>query len=206
MDGRARRAGTEGGLSGTTEGGRRGRIEVICGCMFAGKTARLIERLIEAELAGRLTIAFKHMLDARYVPGELATHDDRRFPATAISDAALIESRVGAAEVIGIDEAQFFGPALVAVCERLRRDGRHVIAVGIDHDTWGRPFAPLPELTAIADHVEVMHTPCRVCGAPARYSQRMVPVVGGQMVGGPDEYEPRCAKCFVPWSGPAEVR
>jgi len=185
---------------------RGGRIEVICGCMFAGKTGRLIERLLAAQARGQQVVAFKHTLDRRYAPGELATHDERHFPATALADPALIESRLGRAEIIGIDEAQFFGLPLVAVCQRLRAAGREIIAAGIDYDTWGRPFSPLPELRAIADDVELMDTPCRVCGSPARFSQRMVPVVDGQMVGGPQEYEPRCAACFVPWSGPPEER
>lgn len=170
--------------------------------MFSGKTARLIELLSTARSAGRSVLAFKHTSDRRYSPDALATHDNRRFPAQPIADAARIESHAKAAEVIGIDEGQFFGLALVEICLRLREHGRRVIVAGIDHDTWGRDFPPLPQLKAIANNVELLHTPCRVCGSPARYSQRMIPVVDGQMVGGPEEYEPRCANCFVPLKSP----
>jgi thymidine kinase len=166
--------------------------------MFAGKTARLIQRLQAAKAAGRRVSAFKHPLDSRYAPTELATHDGRRFPAQTVPDAAMVEVRAAAAEVVGIDEGQFFGPELLEICESLRKQGRHVIVAGIDHDTWGQPFAPFPQLKEVADSVELLHTPCRVCGEPARYSQRMIPVVDGQMVGGPEAYEPRCANCFVP--------
>jgi thymidine kinase len=178
-----------------------GRIDVICGCMFAGKTARLIEWLKAEQDTGRRVVAFKHTLDNRYAPTELATHDNLRFPARSLPDAKQVEAQARSADVVGIDEAQFFGRELAAVCERLRLRGQRVIVAGIDHDTWGQPFPPLPQLKQIADHVELRHTPCRVCGAPARYSQRMMPVVNGQMVGGPREYEPRCEKCFVPLSG-----
>jgi len=170
--------------------------------MFAGKTARLIERLYAARAAGRSTLAVKHPLDDRYDPTELATHDGRRFPARTLPDAAALLAAAGDAEVVGIDEGQFFGPALVAACESLRRRGCRVIVAGIDHNAWGRPFPPFPQLKAVADEVEILHVPCTVCGAPARYSQRMTPVVDGRMVGGPGEYEPRCARCFIPLPGP----
>lgn len=175
---------------------------MICGCMFVGKTARLIERLRAAEAAGRRVLAFKHTLDTRYATDALATHDNLRFPAEATSDPTVIEARAARADVIGIDEGQFFGRTLAGVCEALRQRGQHVVVAGIDHDTWGQPFPPLPQLKGIADNIEVMHTPCRACGAPACYSQRITPVVDGQMVGGPEAYEPRCAKCFVPLPGP----
>lgn len=171
--------------------------------MFAGKTARLIERLAAAQTAGRAVVAFKHTLDTRYAPDALATHDSRRFPARAVASAEEIRARAGRAEVIGIDEAQFFGRALVAVCAALREAGRAVLVAGIDHDTWGQPFPPLPELRELADQVELRTPACRVCGRPARFSQRLTPIVDGQLVGGLGDYEPRCGRCFVAAPGPA---
>ena len=182
-----------------------GRIVVICGCMFSGKTARLIERLEAARGAGRRVIALKHRLDDRYDELHLYTHDGRSFAAQPASDVAQIAALVGDAEVIGLDEAQFFGRELVPLCRTLRERGRTLIVAGIDHDAWGQPFPPLPELKEIADEVELRHMPCVVCGRPARYSQRMVPVQAGQMVGGPEEYQPRCAACFEPLPAPAPV-
>jgi thymidine kinase len=182
-----------------------GRIDVICGCMFVGKTARLIERLRAVRDAGRRVVAFKHTLDVRYARDALATHDGLRFPASLLVNADEIPPRAGGAEVIGIDEAQFFGRRLVAVCEALRARGGQVIVAGIDYDAWGQPFPPLPSLKDIADSVEVMRASCRVCGEPAPFSQRMTPVVDGEMVGGPEDYEPRCARCFVPLPDPAPV-
>lgn len=186
------------GLNDSSQNSKRGRIELICGCMFAGKTVRLIELLDAARGQGLATAAFKHALDRRYRDFELATHDDRHFPAKALSEAAEIEARAAAARVIGVDEGQFFGPPLVEAVMRLRAAGKRIIIAGIDFNAWGRDFEPFPRLKQIADAVEVMTRPCGVCGRPARYTQRMTPVVAGQMVGGPGEYEPRCEKCFVP--------
>ena len=180
-----------------------GRIEVVCGCMFSGKTGRLIDELEEARHADRSVLALKHRLDRRYDACQLATHDGRYFRATAVSDAAeAVDHGVGF-DVVAIDEAQFFGHGLTDACETMRTRAQRVIVAGIDHDAWGRPFPPLPQLKATADRVEVLAVPCGVCGRPARYSQRMVPVTNADMVGGPDEYQPRCGDCFQPLSTPA---
>jgi thymidine kinase len=179
------------------------RIDVICGCMFSGKTARLIDELYAAGAGGHRVLAFKHRLDRRYGLSHLATHDGRRFPATAAATADELAAGTSGADVVGIDEAQFFGRGLVDVCRALRETGMRVIVAGIHHDAWGRPFPPLPELRRIADSVELLHVPCRVCGQPAEYSQRMVPVTDPDLVGGPREYEPRCWSCFRPLPPPA---
>lgn len=181
----------------------RGRLEIICGCMFAGKTGRLIALLEAAGARGLRVVAFKHQLDARYDPANLATHDGRRFDALTADSPAGIPGRCSTADVVGIDEAQFFGRGLVAVCEHLRTRGQRVIVAGIDHDAWGRPFPPLPQLREIADAVEMMHVGCTICGRPARFSQRVVPLNGPDMVGGPGQYQPRCQACFVPLPPPA---
>lgn len=180
-------------------------LVVITGCMFAGKTARLIDRLAAAGAAGRRVLACKHRLDARYHPTRLATHDGRSLDAVAVADAAEVAARAAAADVVGVDEAHFFGRPLLGVARALRAAGRAVVVAGIDRDAWGQPFPPLPELVGIADEVERLHAPCAVCGRPAVYSQRMVPVIGGQMVGGPGEYQPRCPEHFAPLPPPRPV-
>lgn len=181
----------------------RGRILVIAGCMFAGKTKRLIEELRRAEAGGRRCAAFKHALDDRYAPSALATHDGLQLPARPIATPEALLAEAGRADVIGIDEAHFFGRLLAGVIRQLRDKGRHVIAVGLDNDAWGRPFPPFPQLKEMADEIVLLRAPCTVCGEPAPYSQRMVPVTDEFMVGGLSEYEPRCAKCFVSLPPPA---
>ena len=176
----------------------RGQLTVIRGCMFAGKTARLIALLRQAQGLGRRAIAFKHALDVRYDHWNLATHDGQVFPAEMLSDAEDILNRAAFAEFVGIDEAQFFGPALLDVCRGLQRRSVDVVVVGIDFDTWGKPFAPFPELLSEAQFSETLTVPCRKCGADAHLNQRLTRVIDGNLVGGPGDYEPRCEKCFVP--------
>lgn len=175
-----------------------GRLEVVRGCMLAGKTTRLIERLLHAQARGLRVVAFKHRLDQRYARDALMTHDARRFPAIAVASAEEVAHAAGDAGVIAIDEAQFFGPSLIECCEALRALGRHAVVAGIDFDAWGRPFEPLPSLAALADVVETRTAPCTACGRPARYSQRITRVVDGDLVGGPGDFAPRCRSCFVP--------
>jgi len=181
---------------------RSGRLEVIQGCMFSGKTERLIARLRDARESGRRVAAFKHRIDDRYDATHLITHRQDRFEAQRAADAADIERQSRDAEVIGIDEGHFFGAPLIAVAERLVAAGRRVIVVGIDNDAWGRPFTPMHQLSAVADEVVLAVTKCTRCGADARYSQRLVPVESNLMVGGAESYEPRCRACFQPLPGP----
>jgi len=181
---------------------RAGRIEVFCGCMFAGKTSALIAELHAAADAGRRAVAVKHALDARYQQTDLATHDGRSYPAVVAATAAQIAPLAADADVVAIDEAQFFGEALIPVVESLRGRGVRLLIAGIDYDIWGREFPPLPQLKRIADAVREFHIPCTGCGAPATLNQRVTPIVNGQLVGGPNDYEPRCAGCFVPCAEP----
>ncbi len=193
-------------------------LELLCGCMFAGKTAALISALEQAAAAGLRVRAFKHTSDDRYGLEHLVTHDGRHIPATPVNHVALIRAALPDADVIGIDEIQFFGAAAIELCgdivgadtgqtndagaapgRRLRR----LICAGIDHDIWGREFWPLPQLKRLATSVRIFTAPCGLCGDSARYSQRLTPILNGQFVGGPEAYSPRCARCFVPCAAPA---
>lgn len=177
-----------------------GRVEVICGCMFAGKTALLIDRLRAARDSGRRALAVKHVSDRRYDASTLATHDGRKFDARTCADARQILALAEGIDVLGVDEAQFFGEEMVAVVETLRSRGVRVVLAGIDHNAWGLPFEPMPRLKRISDAVDVLTIPCGVCGAEARYTQRVTPIVDGDMIGGPADYSPRCGRCFEPVS------
>jgi thymidine kinase len=179
--------------------GCTGRLEVICGCMFSGKTERLIERLRAARREGQLVAAFKHMSDRRYSNRNLASHSHQEFPAEPVTSAAEIRLQAGQARVVAIDDGQFFDEDLVAVCVGLRQQGRRVIVAGLDRDCWSKPFHPVPDVAAVADDVVQTQGICASCGQPADRTYRHAPVVaGGDMVGGPEAYEPRCARCFNP--------
>lgn len=180
-----------------------GRLVVIAGCMFSGKTTCLIARLRDAQRSGRRVLALKHRIDDRYDAAHLVTHDEDRFDAQRAPDAATIQRLAADADVIAIDEGHFFGRALIDATSTLLAEGKTVFVAGIDNDAWGRPFTPMPELAAMADEVIATSARCTKCGGEARYSQRLVPVHENFMVGGADCYEPRCGRCFEPLPGPA---
>lgn len=174
--------------------------------MFAGKTEHLIARLRQERARGRTVIAFKHAIDDRYDADHLVTHRGDHFDAIRVSDAGEIPALCQRADVVAIDEGHFFEMALIAVVRQLVDRGVTVIVAGITYDIWGRPFEPMPQLVEIADEEIVCQAPCRVCGAPAPYNQRTTAVNTLHMVGGLEDYEPRCAQHFTPMSGQPEQR
>jgi thymidine kinase len=184
----------------------KGRLEIVHGSMFAGKTEHLIARLRQARKDGLRVKAFKHSIDNRYDATHLVTHTQDRFDAIPVPDAAAVLVQSKDADVIAIDEGQFFREPLVPVIEELLGRGVSVLVAGISNDAWGRPFDPMPQLMNMADEVVTKYSPCRVCGEPAAFTQRMSPVDTLHMVGGLSDYEPRCAEHFTPLPGPPESR
>jgi thymidine kinase len=173
-----------------------GRLEVICGPMFAGKTSLLIERLALASRAGASTVAFKHAGDTRYHASHLATHTGAQIPALAVSDPIELMSRLGKQSVVAIDEAHFFGAWLWDIITPLLRDRRRVIIAGVERDHHARPFEPFPRLLVEADEVIKLSGPCKRCGRPAIHSQRLTSDNSRVVVGGAEMYEARCRECF----------
>ena len=182
-----------------------GWIEVITGCMFSGKTEELIRRLNRARYARQKVVIFKPRIDVRYAPDSVVSHSKQELQAIALDDPAdMIENAVGV-DVIGIDEAQFFGPALVPVVERLANEGKRVVVAGLDQDFLGRPFDPMPHIMAVAEYVTKNLAICMRCGNPADRSQRLVRREATVVVGGSEAYEARCRRCFDPsLSAPAQ--
>ena len=179
-------------------GRRRGWVEVVCGSMFSGKTEELIRRLKRARIARQRVALFKPALDTRYSGEAVVSHDATAMPSEPVHAPEQILLLAGDADVVGIDEAQFFGAELVEVVERLARDGRRVVVAGLDQDYLGRPFEPVPQLMAVAEHVTKLHAVCVRCGAPANHSQRIVAGADRVLVGEAEAYEPRCRRCFQP--------
>ena len=181
-----------------------GRIDVICGCMFSGKTAELISRLKRLESASKRVAAVKHAIDQRYSSHEIVSRIGLKRGAHVVSDADSILS-IPNIDIVGIDEAQFFGEPLVAVIQRIAASGCSVIVTGLDIDAWNRPFPPIPNIAAIADSVTLLKASCSVCGGPATYTQRTAPMTETdlkrgrtRLVGGGEIFEPRCSAHFVP--------
>ena len=167
--------------------------------MFSGKTEELIRRVKRAVFARQRVQAFKPRIDNRYDPQRIVSHGAIAVDAVAVSSSESLEERVHEeTQVVAIDEAQFFDRGIVEVCERLANRGVRVIAAGLDQDYLGRPFAPMPDLMAIAEEVTKVHAVCTVCGAPASRSQRLAPKATTVLVGGAETYEARCRACFEP--------
>ncbi len=178
---------------------RPGSLEVICGCMFSGKTEELITQIRRAEIARLRFQVFKPQVDTRYADEAVASHDKSQFPATPVEKAADILKHLDAnTEVVGIDEAQFFDLDVIQVAEHLANEGRRVICAGLDTDWRGEPFGPMPILMAKADVIHKQYAICVVCGMPATRTQRMVAADQQFLLGSQDSYEARCRKHFDP--------
>lgn len=175
---------------------RPGRIEVICGSMFSGKTEELIRRIKRAVFAKQRVEIYKPGVDVRYSEEDVMTHDGDSIQSTPVESSQSILLMATEAEVVGIDEAQFFDEGLVSVCNELANQGKRVVVAGLDMDFRGIPFGPIPSLLAIADDVLKVHAICVRCGALARHSHRMVKDERLVMLGETQEYEPLCRKCY----------
>ena len=187
-----------------------GSVEVVTGSMFSGKTEELIRRVKRALLARQRVQAFKPRIDDRYdaerivshaavVDGSVALGSGLTLEAVAVATSESLESRVlDDTQVVAIDEAQFFDAGLIEVVQRLADRGVRVILAGLDQDYLGRPFHPMPELMAVAEHVTKVHAVCTVCGAAASRSQRLLAESATVLVGGNETYEARCRACFEP--------
>lgn len=178
------------------EARRPGRIEVVCGSMFSGKTEELIRRLRRAKFAHQKVEIFKPAIDKRYSDEEVVSHDSNSIMSTPIDTAAQILLLASDIDVVGIDEAQFLDEGLVDVCNELANRGLRVIVAGLDMDYRGVPFGPMPALCAIADDVQKVHAICVKCGALAYVSHRKVAGDKRIMLGETHEYEPLCRECY----------
>ena len=174
-----------------------GWIEVVCGSMFSGKTQELIRRLKLATIAKQKVQVFNSHLDLRYGKEHIISHDKAMIPSRAAKSAKeVLKHTDHDTQVIGIDEAHFFGADLVEVCQKLANSGKRVIVSGLDQDYRGNAFTNMAELMAVSEFVTKNLAICMVCGNPAHYSQRLTQSAKRIDVGAGDKYEARCRKCF----------
>ena len=178
-----------------------GWIEVIAGCMFSGKTEELIRRLRRAMIAKLKVRIFKPIIDNRYSSNKIVSHSDQALPSTLVESPQEILDLADDAQVIGIDEAQFFSGDLAEVCNELANRGKRVIVAGLDQDYKGVPFEPIPHLLAVSEYITKTLAICVVCGNPADKTQRKTASSERVLVGAADSYEARCRKChYIPQS------
>ena len=183
---------------------QRGRIEVVCGSMFSGKSEELIRRVRRAQIARQRVQVFKPALDDRYDRRQVASHDGARVEAMPVrSSREIFEYLEPASTVVAIDEAQFLDRDIIEVAETLADRGMRVIVAGLDMDFRGEPFGAMPEILALAEMVDKLQAICMVCGAPASRTQRLVngrpaqytdPII---MLGAQEAYEARCREHHV---------
>lgn len=192
---------------------KKGKIEVITGCMSSGKTEELIRRIGRAQIAGLEVPIFVPAIDSRS-GRNLRTHasqsNSRSLPARQIQNPKeILELVTDDIAVIGVDEVQFFDHTIVDVCQKLADNGLRVIVAGLDMDFRGQPFGPMPNLMAQAEEVAKLYAICtfkgpdgRICGSDAMYSQR---IINGKpapwdaltvVIGAEDVYQPRCWRHF----------
>ena len=176
-------------------GEKRGFIEVICGSMFSGKTEELIRRLKRAKIANLKVAIYKPAIDTRYDQNKVVSHDANSIPSTPVDHSSKILLLAEDAEVVGIDEAQFFDEEVIRVAEQLAVQGKRVIVAGLDMDYMGKPFGPMPQLLAIGDFITKLHAICVQCGHLANISYRTSEEDGTVVLGEKNNYEPRCRIC-----------
>jgi thymidine kinase len=174
---------------------KRGWIEVVCGSMFSGKTEELIRRLKRAQIANMKVEVYKPATDTRYDKTKVVSHDANTIASTPVDKAIDILMLSENADVIGIDEAQFFDEEVISVCETLVSQGKRVIVAGLDMDYLGKPFGPMPQLLSIADFITKLHAICVQCGHLANVSYRTSAEEGTVVLGEKNNYEPRCRIC-----------
>ena len=177
-----------------------GWVHVICGCMFCGKTDEMLRLLRRFSIAGRSVVLVKPRLDTRTDDGTVVSRSGALHTAVAVDDSRQIETLVGDADIVAIEEGQFFDERLPEVVGRLADAGKQVLVTGLDQDFRGIPFGPMPRLMALADQVTKLTAICVICGEPATRTQRLIDgqpapadspliVIGGM---GDEKYEARC--------------
>ena len=174
-----------------------GSIEVIVGSMFSGKTEELIRRIRRAQIANLKVEIYKPAIDKRYDEQQIVSHNALSLMSTPVDNSQSILLLSSEAEVVGIDEAQFFDDELVNVCNTLANNGVRVIVAGLDMDYKGLPFGPIPKLLAIAEHITKVHAVCVRCGDIAQYSFRKAINENLVLLGEKDLYEPLCRACYL---------
>jgi len=183
---------------------RPGYMEVISGCMFAGKTEELIRRIKVLEFAKKNVLVFKPAIDNRYSDTKVVSHGGSQVDSIVVDDAkSILDFVKDDTDVVAIDEVQFFAPTILPVCEYLAKKGIRVMAAGLDTDFRGEPFGVMPNLITNAEFVTKLTAVCVVCGAPATRTQRLVngkpasfydPII---LVGAAESYEARCRHCHA---------
>ncbi len=173
-----------------------GWIEVISGPMFSGKTEELMRRLRRAMIANQKIELYKPAIDDRFHKQNVVSHDETEMESITILNASEILKRTKDADVLAIDEVQFFDDNLIEIVVEIANRGTRVILAGLDKDYQAQPFGPMPKLMAVSEFVTKLHAICMKCGGLASFSFRIKDSNEKVMLGAKNEYQARCRKCF----------
>lgn len=173
-----------------------GWVEVVSGPMFSGKTEELMRRLRRAKIAQQKIELFKPSLDKRYHEKKVVSHDESEMESIVIENENDILKLSKDAQVIAIDEAQFFSDEIIDIIKTIADKGKRVIVAGLDKDYMGKPFGPMPQLMANAEFITKLHAICVRCGSLASFSYRIKKSKKTVMLGASEEYQARCRACF----------
>ena len=183
-----------------------GVLEVITGPMFSGKSEELIRRLKRARIARQRVACYKPDIDLRYHRTAIASHSEQTMEAVVVTpnsdrlrEVLFAEGHVYDADVIGLDEAQFFDSGIQPLALELVAMGKRVVLAGLDTTFANEPFGPVPALMALADKVTKLNAVCMVCGQPAIHTQRLGTSTELVVVGAAGMYEARCRAHFQPY-------
>lgn len=178
-----------------------GRLEVICGPMFSGKTEELLRRVRRSLIAKLPTLLVKPATDTRYAVGDVVSHDKTAMPSVVVEKSSdildVLEVDGRQALVVAIDEAQFFSDDLAGVCNELANRGLRVIVAGLDLDFTGKPFGSMPDLLALAEEVTKLHAVCVETGRQAHFSHKIAGSDETVELGEKDKYIPLARHAFV---------
>ena len=175
---------------------KSGVIEVICGCMFSGKTEELIRGIRRAQIAKMSVVVFKPVIDSRYSKSEIVSHNNDKINSSPIAKSVEMIQSSNDYDVIGIDEAQFFDKDIVETCRTLANKGKRIIVAGLDKDYMGRPFGFIPDLMCEADYLLKLRAICVMCGNFASYTKRTTSETKQVVIGELNTYEARCRNCY----------
>lgn len=179
----------------------KGRIEVICGPMFSGKTSELLRRIKRYEIAKQKVVSFKPSVDDRYSEDCIASHSGQQQPSIVLDNTAglieFLELKKERPHVVAIEEVQFFDKEIISVIKHMvyNMDIRVVVA-GLDMDYKGKPFPVMAELLSRAEKICKLHAVCTICGGKATKTAKLGPPIDNSAivdVGGIEKYEPRCS-------------
>ena len=173
-----------------------GYLEVICGSMFSGKTEELLRRLKRAKIAKLNVAVFKPEIDVRYNEKKIVSHNSNYIESVSVKNSSDIIKLSTEAQVVGIDEVQFFNNDILSVCNKLANKGKRVVVSGLDMDFNGEPFGVMPLILSVAEKVTKLHAICSDCGEIANYSFRISKSHSLIHLGEKDKYKPLCRACF----------